>query len=450
MKTKLIMLRIMLLMLLLAGVGRAIAQVGPLTKTGNMTVCLNSTEPYGVMPTANSTYQWTIVAGSGGAGTITPGAAPNNLISINWTNIGTCTLQVTERNSNGCEVIINSIVINVAPLPLAPTITTPIAYCQNATAVPLTATGTGLLWYTTATGGTGSSTAPTPSTATVGSTSYWVSQTNASNCEGPRAEIVVTVNALPLAPTITTPLAYCQNATAVPLTATGTGLLWYTTATGGTGSSTAPTPSTATVGSTSYWVSQTNASNCEGPRAAIVVTVNALPLAPTITTPLAYCQNATAVPLTATGTGLLWYTSATGGTGSSTAPTPSTATVGSTSYWVSQTNASNCEGPRAEIVVTVNALPVPTITGTTPVCATTKDVVYTTETGMSNYVWTISAGGTITSGGTTDTVTVTWNTAGSQTISVNYQNANGCDAGTPTSKTITVDALPTASPIFHN
>jgi len=369
MKTKLIMLRIFLLMLLLAGAGTAKAQ-GPYPNTGNMTVCLNSNEPFGVIATSGSTYTWIIVAGSGGAGTITPGATPNNLISIKWTSVGTCTLQVTEKNSSGCEVIINSIVITVSALPAAPVITTPVTYCQNATAAPLTATGTGLLWYTTATGGTGSSTAPTPSTATVGSTSYWVSQTNASSCESPRAEIVVTINALPAAPVITTPVTYCQNATAAPLTATGTGLLWYTTATGGTGSSTAPTPSTAT--------------------------------------------------------------------------------VGSTSYWVSQTNASSCEGPRATIVVTINALPVPTISGTTPVCATTTGVVYRTESGMSNYIWTISAGGTITSGGTTDTVTVTWNTAGTQTIAVNYQNSNGCAAGTPTSKTITVDALPTTSPIYHN
>ena len=370
MKTKLQFLRWLMMLILSASALGAWGQVVGLTKTGNMTVCLNSTEPYGVMPTANSTYNWNIVAGSGGAGTITPGALPNNLISINWTNVGTCTLQVTEINSNNCEFIINSIVITVSALPLVPGITTPVTYCQNTTAVPLTATGTGLLWYTTATGGTGSSTAPTPSTATVGSTSYWVSQTNASSCEGPRAEITVTVNALPAAPLITSPVTYCQNATASALTATGTNLLWYTAATGGTGSSTAPTPSTAT--------------------------------------------------------------------------------VGSTSYWLTQTNASSCEGPRAEIIVTVNALPVPTITGTTPVCATTTDVVYRTETGMSNYVWTISAGGTITAGGTTDKVTVTWNTAGNQTISVNYENANGCSAGTPTSKTVTVNALPATSPIYHN
>jgi hypothetical protein len=75
---------------------------------------------------------------------------------------------------------------------VAPTVTAAIAYEQGATASALTATGTSLKWYTVATGGTALSSAPTPSTATVGVTSYYVSQT-LGGCEGPRASITVTV-----------------------------------------------------------------------------------------------------------------------------------------------------------------------------------------------------------------------------------------------------------------
>ena len=172
-----------------------------------------------------------------------------------------------------------SITVNVNAAPGIPTVTTPVTYCQNAAAVPLTATGTALLWYTTATGGTGVATAPTPSTATAGSTNYYVTQT-ISGCESQRAVIAVNITGLPAAPTATTPVTYCQNFIDTALTATGTNLTWYTTATGGTGSATAPTPITTTAGSTSYYVSQTN--NCgEGPRAAINVNVTATPAAPT-------------------------------------------------------------------------------------------------------------------------------------------------------------------------
>lgn len=91
----------------------------------------------------------------------------------------------------GSPVTTGSIVPSVAA------VTTPVVYNQGDTASALTATtganGTGLMWYTTATGGTGSTTAPTPSTATAGSTSYWVSSVNANGCESARTQIVVNV-----------------------------------------------------------------------------------------------------------------------------------------------------------------------------------------------------------------------------------------------------------------
>ncbi|TDR24226.1 LamG-like jellyroll fold domain-containing protein [Flavobacterium cheniae] len=89
-----------------------------------------------------------------------------------------------------------------------------------------------------------------------------------------------------------------------------------------------------------------------------VTTGSVIPSVATVSTPVIYNQGDTATALTATtgGTGLLWYSVSTGGSGSGTAPTPSTATVGSTSYWVSSTNANGCESARTEVVVTVNAL----------------------------------------------------------------------------------------------
>ena len=237
----------------------------------------------------------------------------------------------------GCESPRAAITVDITATPAAPAVTSPIAYCQNTTATPLTATGSNLLWYTAATGGTGSATAPTPSTTAAGSTTYYVSQT-VSSCESPRASITVNVTATAPAPIVNTPVIYCQNATATPLTATGSNLLWYAAATGGTGSVTPPTPSTTAAGSTIYYVSQNI--GCESPRAAITVNVTATPVAPAVTTPVTYCENATATALTATGSNLLWYTTATGGTGSATAPTPSTTVAGSTVYYVSQTVSS--------------------------------------------------------------------------------------------------------------
>jgi hypothetical protein len=91
-------------------------------------------------------------------------------------------------------------------------------------------------------------------------------------------------------------------------------------------------------------------------RVAVTVNINAAPTAPTVTTPVTYNINDTATALTATtgGTGLAWYTAATGGTALTSAPTPTATTGGTTSYWVASTAANGCESTRVEIVVIVN------------------------------------------------------------------------------------------------
>ncbi|MEQ9425068.1 MAG: Ig-like domain-containing protein, partial [Cyclobacteriaceae bacterium] len=110
---------------------------------------------------------------------------------------------------------------------------------------------------------------------------------------------------------------------------------------------------------------------------------------------------------------------------------PSVAGVGTYDFTYTVSGGGVCTDDMATVQVTVNALPTPTFTAeVTDVCAGTTGNVYTTQSGQSNYVWTVSSGGTITAGGTgTDnSVTVTWNTAGSRSVSVNYEDSNGCTA----------------------
>ena len=311
------------------------------TVTSPVTYCQNSTAT--ALSATGTGLKWYTIASGGTGSSLVP--------TPSTTTAGTTSYYVSQT-TNACESPRATITVIVNAIPAAPTVTSAVIYCQNTTAGALSATGTNLNWYTSASGGTGSGTTPTPNTTTAGTTNYYVSQT-AMGCESPRATIVITVNAAPNTPSVTSPVTYCQNATAIALSATGAGLKWYTVATGGTSNTTAPTPSTSSVGNTNYYVSQT-ISGCESPRATIVVTVNAAPNTPSVTTPVTYCQNATATALSATGTTLLWYSNATGGTGSTTAPVPSTTNAGTTNYYVSQTT-NGCESSRATILVTVNA-----------------------------------------------------------------------------------------------
>lgn len=348
------------------------------------------------------------------------------------TAVGSSSYYVSQTSV--CESPRAELIVNIVASTPAPVVTTPVTYCQGAAAIPLTATGTQLLWYTAASGGTGSSVAPTPSTTTAGSTTWYVSQTLSCG-EGPRASITVTVKATPVAPLVTGSLTYCQGAIAPALTATGTNLLWYTTASGGTGVSTAPVPSTSSLGSTTYYVTQT-VDGCESPRASIQVTIVAVPAAPGVTTPVTYCQGAASVALTATGTNLLWYTAATGGTGSSTAPVPSTATAGSVSYFVSQTNV--CESPRTEIVVTVVAsTPAPTVSSPVTYCqgATASPLIAT----GTNLLWYTSA-----SGGVGSSTTPTPSTAVVGSVTYYVSQTLSCGEGPRAAIVVTVNSIPAA------
>jgi hypothetical protein len=61
---------------------------------------------------------------------------------------------------------------------------------------------------------------------------------------------------------------------------------------------------------------------------------------------------------------------------------------------------------------------------------------------MTGYTWTVSAGGTVTAGAGTNAITVTWNTAGAQNVTVTYTNASGCAAAAPVQYNVTVNTAP--------
>jgi len=110
-------------------------------------------------------------------------------------------------------------------------------------------------------------------------------------------------------------------------------------------------------------------------------------------------------------------------------------------YSVTVTHANLCSSIASQ-TVTVNPLPIPTISGSNSLCANSGYYTYTTEPGMTNYNWTISSGGTITAGSGTNVVQVVWPTADAQSLSVSYTNSNGCIPATPTFFPVTVNPVP--------
>jgi len=307
---------------------------------------------------------------------------------------------------------------------LAPTVSSVITYCEDAAAVPLTATaepGAVLYWYTSDTGGTPTTVAPVPETSVPGSTTYWVSAFK-NGCESIRRPITVSVLAAPAGPAVVSPVIYCQNEPAVALAATGPNIKWYTSPVGGIASTVAPVPNTAVAGTTTYYVSQTNSSGCESHRTPVVVVVHPTPALPATAATVNYCQNEPATALTATGTNLLWYKNPTGGSGVTTAPVPATGTPGTFNWYVSQT-IDGCEGPRAHITVHVYETPAPPVVSDLTICQNEQPPAAWPVTG-SNLLWYTAA-----SGGTGSATAPSINTS-TPHINNYYvsQTVNGCES----------------------
>ena len=290
------------------------------------------------------------------------------------------------QSINGCEGGRSSLTIKINPSPDKPGVANSFTYCQKAPTSQLIATGTNLTWYDAS--GKGSDVAPTPSTDAPGTVSYFVTQ-KAEGCESQRAEIKITTKATPGLPE-TKALSICQNASGQPLSANGQSLLWYTAETGGTGSGTAPTLNTGQPGLTTFYVSQ-SVDGCEGPRAALSVTVKALPTAPGVAQK-DICQFAKPEPVSATGNGeLTWYNP--DGTKFDKTPIINTDKGATFTYQVSQIVAG-CEGPKATLSVNVLTTPAPTVAKTTvelcqganaqPLAATGINLIWTDPTGVSS------------------------------------------------------------------
>ncbi|MGN6645552.1 MAG: Ig-like domain-containing protein, partial [Cytophaga sp.] len=366
--------------------------------------------------TANAGYSYKWFNGTAQVGTNSTYTA---------TAAGSYTVEVT--NASGCKATSAATTVTVSATPTAViTTTTPTTFCQGGSVVLTASAGSSYKWFNgTAQVGTTS----TYTATTAGS--YSVEVTNAAGCKATSAATAVTVSATPTAAiTTTTPTTFCAGGSVTLTASAGSSYKWFngTTQVGTTSTY------TATIAG-SYTVEVTNAGNCSAISSATTVTVNALPNAPTVTTPVTYCQNASATILTATGTGLKWYADNTTTTAlAGGAPTPATTTAGTTNYYVSQTT-NGCESPRAQIVVTVNALPIATITTTAPTTFCAGGSVTLTADAGSSYKW---MNGT-SQVGTNSTYTAT--AAGSYTVEIT--NASGCKA-TSAVTVVTVNDLPLA------
>ena len=302
----------------------------------------------------------------------------------------------------------DTVTVTLNPLPM-PVITGDLSFCDGESTVLAAGAGGSYLWNTGAT---------TQTIVVTTAGTYSVIVTNSDGCEG-FDDVIVVVNPLPIA-TITGDTVICDGLTGTLYAGAGSSYLWNTGAT----TQTLPVSVAAT-----YLVTVTNANGCEGFDDVIVV-VNPLPIA-TITGDTVICDGLTGTLYAGAGSSYLWSTGAT---------TQTLPVLIAGTYSVTVTNANGCEG-FDDVIVVVNPLPTPVITGVNELCENT-DGTYTTGS-FSSYTWSIvpSSAGMILSGQGTGTLVVNWLDSGNVLLAVT--NTNGCVGST--SFSVIVNEIPIAN-----
>ena len=372
-------------------------------------------------------------------------------------------MRVSYTGSNGCPALhYTELVVTIHPRP-APAITGESVVCTTLAGL-VYSTEPGMSDYSWTITGGGNFTGNTSGNV-VGvkwnNTGTQAVSVNYSDIHGCRSASPSTFNVQvnpPPVPLVSGPVNACTSVNAVYSTEAGmVNYAWTispggTVIAGGTTLSSSVTISWTSTGSRWVKVGYSTPTGCQSLTPTMLnINVNA-PTTPVISGGLTACFNTPTVFATQTGmSNYTWSVSpdgtiVSGGGATSSYISISWNTYGPKTISLNFTNGSGCPAATPTLkTITIVPLPVPAITGPANVCKGSSGNQYVTEPGMTNYAWSISSGGTINGSATGNTINVTWNSAGSQYVKVNYSNSNTCRASTPAILTVNVDQLPAAA-----
>jgi hypothetical protein len=302
---------------------------------------------------------------------------------------------VTVTNANGCQASSVATSVTVNSLPSVPAITAggTTTFCAGGSVNLTSDAATSYLWSNGAT---------TQTISVNASGSYAVTVTNANGCQASSDATSVNVNSLPSVPAITAAgtTTFCAGGSVNLTSDAATSYLWSNGAT---------TQTISVNASGSYTVTVTNANGCQASSVATSVNVNSLPSVPAITAggTTTFCAGGSVNLTSDAATSYLWSNGATTQTISVNASGP---------YAVTVTNANGCQASSAATSVTVNSLPVATITSNGPVTFCSFGSVDLSAPAASSFLWSNAA----------ITQTIHVNTPGSYTVTIT--DANGCQA----------------------
>jgi len=376
---------------------------------------------------------------AGGNVVLTSSAAVGN----QWFRNGTAltgatatTLNVTQSGNytvvaNGCSSPTTAVTVNATPA--TPTISASGAttFCAGGSVVLTSSAASGNQWFRNGTALTGA-TATTLNVTESGN--YTVVATSGGCPSAASTATAVTVNAIPVTPTISASGAttFCAGGSVVLTSSAASGNQWFRNGTALTGA-TATTLNVTESGN--YTVVATSGGCPSAASTATAVTVNAIPVTPTISASGAttFCAGGSVVLTSSAASGNQWFRNGTALTGATSANFTATE---SGNYTVVTTANACPSAASTATAVTVNTIPVtPTISasGATTFCAGGSVVL--TSSAASGNQW--FRNGTALTGATATTLNVT--ESGNYTV---VATSGGCPSAASTATAVTVTAAP--------
>ena len=403
--------------------------VASVTANGPIAFCTGKNVTLDANKGVGYTYQWKK------AGVNIPGATQSNYIA---TTSGYYSVLV--KNAFGLSATSETVIVNVVNPPLATVAAAgPLSFCAGKNVLLKAITGTGYTYQWKKAGVDIDNANSSNYTATAAG-AYSVVVTNATGCSATSSLVNVTINPVPLANVAAaSALTFCEGRTVQLKAIAGTGYTYqWKRGAADIAGATSSNYNASTTGI--YTVIVTNAGGCSAVSAGLNVVVKPLPAATiTATGSTTFCSGKDVLLKANTGTNYT-YTWIRGATAIPGAVQSNFSATEPGLYTVIVTNASGCSVTSAAIPISVNPLPVATISPNGPLtfCAG-QSVVLRANTGTNyTYQWK-KAGVNI-----TDATQVNYSATTSGLYTVVVTNAAGC-AVTSSSVNVAVNNAPLAS-----
>ncbi len=363
-------------------------------------------------------------------------AAIGGNVVANPTQVGVGTVTYYAENFDGtCSSLTRtavSLTITAAPVPVASNQTV----CSDGTLTQtLTASATGgtITWYDAAVAG---NVVANPTQVGVGTSTYYAEAFDGVCTSLTRAQVVLTINPVPDAPTSGGDQTVCEDGNpnqALTATATGGTITWYDAATNGN----VVTPTQVGVGTTTYYAEASDGTCSSLARTAVTLTILAAPAAPTASNQTACEDGNPNQTLTATATGgtITWYDAATGG---NVVSTPTQVGVGTVTYYAESFDGTCTSLTRTAVSLTIYAAPAAPTASNQTACedGNPTQTLTATATGGTIIWFDAAVGGN---------VVTTPTQVGVGTVTYYAESFDGtCSSLTRTAVTLAINAAPSA------